>query len=290
MPHFDMKDVIWSDPHELPPKINLLGREDLLRQCRAAWGLNQNYQRIEEHSPPLHLRLEGFPGVGKNALVYELAREVAKAQGIPFYSMIGHEDLTPEDLAFLIVPVQGLESRAPFEIHASPLATAIRNGGVFFFDELNRVPERSLSPLAEVLDERQSLSSAVTGKKIEPKSDEARRNFYFCAAMNPQLGRSGYTLPEYIDQRTRPAFSVPNPDKFLRQILKDRVACSDEWLEAFESLSERELMGISVRQAISTIRYAVRSDPDQSPEEVLKSIYRYFLTRGPGPSMAPLAD
>ena len=114
------------------------------------------------------------PGVGKNEIVYQLARELAASENLPFYSIQGHEEMTPEDLSLLVVPDQSKGLEMTLRLQASPLATALVEGGLFFFDEINRVPGRALSPLASVLDDRRSLYSAITGITIRPRNDEAR--------------------------------------------------------------------------------------------------------------------
>src|SRR5262249_31075992 len=149
--------VHWAQAAAIPGS-GIVGREEELAMSRAAWGLDAQYRPLgalqKGESRPLHFRLEGPPGVGKNAIVYEMARRVAAESGTELYMMSGTEEMTPEDLTLLIVPHAGGNGNN-FVLRASPLATAIRKGGIFFFDEINRVPERALSPLASVLDERQ---------------------------------------------------------------------------------------------------------------------------------------
>jgi hypothetical protein len=154
---------------------NFVGRQEELRLCRAAFGMDSD-GRLSDVMVPLSFRLEGPPGVGKNEIVYQIAREMKEAEGIPFYSIQGHEEMTPGDLSILVVPDHKRSGPMPLERSASPLATALLTGGLFFFDEINRVPERALSPLASVLDSRRSLYSATTGitPRFEPKAWQDR--------------------------------------------------------------------------------------------------------------------
>jgi MoxR-like ATPase len=132
-------------------------------------------------------------------------------------------------------------------------------GGLFFFDEINRVPERALSPLASVLDSRASVYSATTGLHLSALTPDARSKFRFCCALNPQLSDAGRgVLPEYIEERTLPAIPVDYlPFADINHILLENLAVSSEEMNQFESWykrkSERQL---SVRQALTIMRYA----------------------------------
>src|SRR5690242_17457193 len=182
--------VIWLADAQRVPTRKFVGRSHELRLCKAAFGINES-NRLDPALQSLHFRLEGAPGVGKNEIVYQLARELAASENLSFYSVQGHEEMTPEDLSLLVVPdSQRLEGLA-LQLRASPLATALHQGGLFFFDEINRVPARALSPLASVLDDRRSLYSATTGITVEPKDEDARRRFRFCCALNPSLSAAG---------------------------------------------------------------------------------------------------
>src|ERR1700693_126242 len=188
-----MQETVWIQHHEInlarpfhPGPKSFVGRETELRMCRAAWRIDALRNSLRnDGAPALSFRLQGPPGVGKNELVYQLARELTS----PLYVMQGHEEFTPEDLSLVLAPTTRSETGMPqsLSLRASPLATAIHLGGLFFFDEINRVPERSLAALASVLDGRLNLYSAMTGLLIEPRDDQARRDFRFCCALNPGL-------------------------------------------------------------------------------------------------------
>jgi len=195
-----MSEIVLIDGHEIhladPVKVAesvFVGRRKELDLCRAAWCVatseRKGYQLKTDGVIPLHFRLQGMPGVGKNELVYELARQLR----MPLYVIQGHAELTPEDLALLLVPdADASRSQSvPLVLRASPLATALYKGGLCFFDEINRVSERALSPLASVLDRRQSIYSAMTGISIGPSDDISRSTFRFCCALNPALRPAG---------------------------------------------------------------------------------------------------
>ena len=124
----------------MPPVCEFVGREQELWLCRAAFGITPEGDRFSADATPLHFRLEGPPGVGKNEIVYEIVRTLTRQADVPFYSIQGHEEMTPEDLSILLVSDPEAPGFRPI-LRASPLATALYEGGIFFFDEINRVPE-----------------------------------------------------------------------------------------------------------------------------------------------------
>lgn len=253
--------VVHLAEPEAPPPCRFVGRERELQLCKAAFGLSAD-NRFDAQMVPLHFRLEGPPGVGKNEIVYELARQMAKSMNLPFYSIQGHEEMTPEDLSILVVPDPDASGYLQFRLQASPLATALYEGGLFFFDEINRVPERALSPLASVLDRRGSLYSATTGVMINPRDEVSRSRFRFCCALNPSIGAAGRgVLPDYIDERTLPVIKVGYHDlETLRKILGSNVSSSASSLDSFEEwYKAHSVFEISVRQAIALVIYATRT-------------------------------
>jgi hypothetical protein len=249
-------EVILAEPAVIP-KRTFVGRTEELMMCQVAWGISQDgTDFLDSDLPPLNFRLESSPGLGKNEIVYEIARRL----GMPLYIIQGHEELTPEDLALLLTPAPSADYGAiPLRLRASPLATALYEGGLFFFDEINRVPERALSPLASVLDGRQSIYSAMTGIHIGPKDEEAKRRFRFCCALNPSLSNAGHVLAEYIEQRTLPVIEINHPPfEELREIIETALRPSPDFLDAFvEWYLKEERLDISVRQAIALVNYAM---------------------------------
>ncbi|MGA1841248.1 MAG: AAA family ATPase [bacterium] len=276
----DGRLVYLANPTDIPP-CNFVSRSKELAYCETAWDIDiRQYKLGEGNNRPLHFRLQGPPGVGKNEIVYEIARRLK----LPLYTFQGHEEVTPEDLSIHLIPDQP-DYKAPHSnvipliLRASTLATAIYKGGLFFFDEINRVPERALSPLVSVLDDRLYIESAMTGLRIGPKDDETRKRFRFCCALNPGLGEVRSILPEYIEQRTLPVIEV---DYFsledLLAILKMNLQCPEGFLSAFQEwYNEEESQKISTRQAISLMAFAMRYyykwyDRDLTESLILKTI------------------
>jgi midasin (ATPase involved in ribosome maturation) len=256
----DDKEIALASPESVEP-CQFVGRDDELRLCQAAFAIKPDWSGFDRAMTPLHFRLEGPPGVGKNEIVYEVARRLAEKMKIPFYSIQGHEEMTPEDLSILVVPDPERSSDMPLSLRASPLATALHEGGLFFFDEINRAPERALTPLASVLDKRRSLYSAMTGITIRTKKSVQGR-FRFCCALNPDQGRSGRGgLSDYLDERTLPAIRVGYHDRgTLLEILKQNVTNDPKHLKDFATWYEKRVATeISVRQAMALMTFAIRT-------------------------------
>lgn len=238
---------------KLQPPDAFVGRDAELRLCRAAWGLNLDGTEFRgDGATPMHFRLGGPPGVGKNAIVYKLAITLNR----PLYVVQGHEDLTPEDLAVALVPTKRKDM--PFVLRAGPLASAIYTGGLVFFDEINRVPRKALAQLSSVLDARQAIFSAMANIWIE-RGTKAPATFRFCCAMNPSAPDAG-DLPDYVSERTLPAISV-NYLKLpeILEVITRSVKPPQPLLDAYEKWHrEREASSqyVSSRVAIYIVRLA----------------------------------
>jgi len=274
-------NVVLADP-AVVPRRRFVGRERELQMCRIAWGVSADgSQLLPSGLSPLSFRLEGAPGLGKNEIVYELARRLE----IPLYILQGHEEFTPEDLALLLTPdpEEQYEGAIPLTLRASPLATALYTGGLFFFDEINRVPERALSPLSSVLDGRQYIYSAMTGMNIGPMDEDARQRFRFCCALNPSLSNAGHVIPEYIEQRTLPVIEIERPPlEDLHRIVETTLEPSPEFLRAFKDwYGEQGREEISVRQAITLMIYAMNYERQVGGEKtgILRNVAELILGR-----------
>ncbi len=185
-------------------RVNLVGRTNECRMVLAAW-------IAQPTLPPLAPLLVGEPGVGKNQLVYELARYTNK----PLYILQGHEDVTAEDLTCAVRFSDNKDKKMDYIL--SPLATAMLRGGICFIDEIGKLRPRALAPLASVLDERRYLDSTLLGERIH-----ADPGFRFIAATNT-VDLSHDALPEFIHSRLRPLIEIePPPRDELEIIVKER--------------------------------------------------------------------
>ena len=129
----------------------------------------------------------------------------------PLYMIQGHEDLTAEDL----VVSATIAERSAIKYVASPLVSAMIRGGICFIDEIAKMRPRALAPLASVLDERRSVSSALLGTTFT-----ADPSFLFCAAYNP-TDADAFDLAPWLRRRTLPEIEVRAPSSVqLEEIVR----------------------------------------------------------------------
>lgn len=188
------KKVLASEPYRPRDGVRsgFVGRLHELKLITAAW-IGGNGM------PPLCPLLIGEPGVGKNRLVYELSRRA----GLELYIFQGHEDVTAEDMACTVRFSD--EPGKTMDYLASPLVTAMHQGGICFIDEIGKIRPRALALLASVLDERRYIDSTLLGERIV-----AHPQFRFIAATNTGDINA---LPEFVRSRLRPVIEVGHPPK-----------------------------------------------------------------------------
>jgi MoxR-like ATPase len=186
------KNVFASQPYIVPRITDLVGRTEELELITAAWLAGTGQM-------PLAPLLLGEPGVGKNRVVYEVARRAGKE----LYIFQGHEDVTAEDLACAVRFSDDLERKMDYV--ASPLVTAMIRGGICFIDEIAKIRPRALALLVSVLDERRYIDSTLLGERVQ-----AHEGFRFIAATNT-ADLEGNAMPEFLRSRMRPLIPVGYP-------------------------------------------------------------------------------
>ncbi len=251
------KKVLASDrykPNDLLD-TNFEGRDSELRMILAAWIGGKGF-------PPLSPLLIGEPGVGKNRIVYEMAR----LTGLDLYIFQGHEDVTAEDLACSVRFAD--DSRDGMEYVMSPLVTAMHRGGVCFIDEIGKIRPRALALLVSVLDERRYIDSALLGERVY-----AMPAFRFVAATNTEEIND---LPQFIRSRMRPVIEVgPLPrseiDKLIANQLQQQDADLDTFRKKFWELWERKKTQPTPRDTIHLLALATSLSIYESTDDAQRN-------------------
>jgi MoxR-like ATPase len=240
--HVDIDGIrlYLSHPHEIPGEW--IGQRELLQQLLACWLV------VDESDIPLAPRLVGAPGMGKTAL----ATAGAQLREQPLYIYQCTADTRPEDL--LITPV--LAENGKIAYHASPLVSAMLQGGVCLLDEGNRMNEKSRASLAPLLDHRRYVESIVAGITVKAHAD-------FRCAVTMNEDESTYEVPDYILSRLQPtlALSYPSRDDEMAILQYHLPYAEPEMLAmtvAFLQQAHGLNLDFSPRDGINQLRYAMK--------------------------------
>jgi len=221
---------------------NWVGQAEILKQVLACWLV------VDQTDVPLTPRLVGTPGIGKTALAMAAADQLKK----PLYLYQCTADTRPEDL--LVTPVLAENGRIAY--HASPLVSAMINGGVCILDEGNRMNEKSWASLAPLLDHRRYVESIVAGITIKASPE-------FRCAVTMNQDESTYEIPDYILSRLQPtlALSHPNREDEMTILRYHLPFCEEEILAMTVDFLQRshELnLEFSPRDGINLLRFAMK--------------------------------
>jgi MoxR-like ATPase len=250
-----------AHPDELAARW--VGQDEVMRQLLAAWMV------LDSDDVPMNPRLLGKPGVGKTTLAYAAGKRL----GADVYILQATVDTRPEDL--LVTPV--IEREGQLRYVASPLVTAMIQGGVAILDEGNRMSEKSWASLAPLLDTRRYVESIVAGIKIK-----ADPKFRLVATMNDDA--STFDLPEYIHSRLQPqiVLDFPERDEELR-ILEENLPFAEDsilqYVTDFLQLAHGADERYTVRDGINLARFASKliATGDWSQSEALRDAVEQVL-------------
>ncbi len=273
------KTVFLSQPYKAGRVAPLVAREREMKLISAAWMAGANHL-------PLSPLLLGEPGVGKNRIVYELAKKT----GRDLYIFQGHEDVTAEDLA---CSVRFADDRSKgMDYVLSPLVTAMETGGICFIDEIAKIRPRALALLVSVLDDRRYIDSTLLGERVY-----AKPGFRFIAATNT-ADLEGNAMPEFLRSRMRPVIQVGYPPRNeINQIISTRhvnlqgqlsellKTFWEKWDEAYQS--DKDKRQPSPRDVIYVFDLAVSMSDYERLESVDKGPIRPLESNFAAPVVAP---
>jgi MoxR-like ATPase len=264
--NIDDVELVLTRPVE--QEAEWIGQEELVDQILASWLV------VGERDLPLCPRLIGKPGVGKTTLAYAAARRA----GLPAFIHQCTVDTRPEDL--LVTPVLSREGKISY--HASPLVSAMLEGGAAILDEANRMSEKSWASLAPLLDHRRYVESVVAGIRIP-----AHPSFRACITMNEDA--STYEIPDYMLSRIQPTVQIEFPERDEEfEVLRYHLPFAPEEVLAMtvDFLQEAHRLGLghSARDGINIVRYALklgRREKDRGAREVtgLRDLFERSVRR-----------
>ena len=199
------------------------------------------------------LLLEGPPGTSKSTLL----RTVSALNGTTLRFVEGNADLTPSKLVGHHSPSRVLqEDYNPDNFVHGPLPLAMREGGLLYIEELNRVPEDTLNALLSAMAERELTIPRAGTVRAEP-------GFRVVAAMNPFDNIGTARLSAAITDRLCRVRMGYQPEGEERDIVSRRTGSPDAWLVRLAVSAARfsrehpDLrMGASVRAAIDFVLVA----------------------------------
>jgi MoxR-like ATPase len=197
----------------------VVGREDEVQLILAALGAGRD------------LLLEGPPGTSKSTIL----RSIAAANRTALHFVEGNADLTPAKLIGHHSPSRVLqEDYGPENFVHGPLPLAMRDGGLLYVEEFNRIPEDTLNTLITAMAERELTVPRVGMIR-------AAAGFRVVAAMNPfdNIG-TGRISGAIADRLCRVRLDYQSEAE-ERAIVAQRTGSRDDWL-----------LGLAVRVARRT--------------------------------------
>lgn len=155
------------------------GQEESLKQIKSALLMDR------------HLIMVGPPGIGKTTIAKAILRALP-GEDTPYVRVQGSPDLTAEDLLGDIDPLKALEHGPTSPEAFTPGKIFKADGGVLFFDEVNRCSEKLQNALLQALEEGIATIGAYD---VDLDAD-----FVFIGTMNPEESATKPLSDVFLDR------------------------------------------------------------------------------------------
>ena len=222
-----------------------------------------------------HLMIEGPVGVGKTILAIAIAKHLGK----PIFRVDGDERYTEQKLSGWFDPPIVLEKGYIKEaFSAGPLTSAMREGGVLFINEMNRMPEGVQNILLPAMDE-----GLIEVPKIG--TVRAKPGFVLIATQNPREFVATTALSEALSDRFELLLlDYQSEEEEMQIVSKNLPKVSDEVISRSTWIARRTRdhpnirRGASIRAAMSIAQLAGTLSSDMI-EGIRKAAHMALPTR-----------
>lgn len=167
------------------PFTDILGLQETKNQLKSALLMKR------------HVLIIGPPGVGKTTIAKNIAKLLPARKGKKpedlFVRVQGSPDLTVEDLLGDIDPIKAMQYGPTSREAFTPGKIFKADGGILFFDELNRCPEKVQNALLQVLEEGRATIGNYTV--------DFPAQFIFIGTLNPEETAATEKLSDVLMDR-----------------------------------------------------------------------------------------
>ena len=234
--------------------MNLSHEVSLIKKRNAIIGRDKELEKaLAAISSGKHLMIEGPVGVGKTILAVAVARHL----GRPVFRVDGDERYTEQKLSGWFDPPIVLEKGyIPEAFIPGPLTSAMREGGILFMNEMNRMPEGVQNILLPAMDE-----SIIEIPKIG--TVQAKAGFVVIGTQNPREFVATTALSEALSDRFELLLLDYQPEEEEVEIVRKNIPNASHELVARSTWIARRTRshpnirrGASIRAAMSIARLA----------------------------------